>query len=152
MEIIASSVVTTRVDLESFIKSTLFYSEQKFQVKYFDDEYFEQYLKQTRSGKGLNNVNEEELDIIGRCMYFLEHYEFIRLHFDEDSTKYLPTRLGQACLGILVSIFFLINSFDKIMVIFQLHRCRPVMDFFYFLSFKKLAKISCWKLSCTRCI
>lgn len=95
-------MVTTRQELETFIKSTLFYSEHNFNIRYFDEDPLEQYAKQSRSGQRSKTPNEcGDLDIIGKCMQFLEHYEFIRLHFDDDTReiKYVSTRLGHACLG-----------------------------------------------------
>lgn len=37
LEIIASGVATTRQELETFVKCTLFHSENQFDIKYFDE-------------------------------------------------------------------------------------------------------------------
>lgn len=96
-------MATTKLDLENFIKCTLFHSEHNFEINYFNQQTLETYLKQTRSGKVQGNSQDanESNDPIGQCMQFLEHYEFIRLHFNEDTREmnYVATRLGHACLA-----------------------------------------------------
>lgn len=43
----------------------------------------------------------EDSDFVGKCMRFLERYEFIRFQFDEASQeiRFVSTRLGYACLA-----------------------------------------------------
>lgn len=98
-------MAVTKQDLEAFIKSTLLYSEKNFEIKYFSDENHLVPSRRTRSGKLIKttpNANSgDDSDPIGRCMLFLEEYEFIRLQFNEDAQQmnYIATRLGHACLG-----------------------------------------------------
>lgn len=106
-------MATTKNELEAFIKCTLLFSEGKFDVKYFENENITAYMRRTRSGKVLkssqtensdkNNGEKSNLDPIAGCMQFLEEYEFIRIHFNEDTHElnYVATRLGHACLGLL---------------------------------------------------
>lgn len=102
----------TKTDLENFIKSTLLYSEKNFEIKYFDDDSFLVPGRKTRSGKmikgNLTGSKDEEMDPIGKCMLFLEEYEFIRLQYNEDTHEmnYIATRLGHACLGMHQLICF----------------------------------------------
>lgn len=96
----------TKQDLEDFIKTTLLHSERNLEIKYFAEENVVAAARRTRSGKLIKNTSnskvDEEMDPIGRCMLFLEEYEFIRMHFNEDTQEmnYIATRLGHACLGI----------------------------------------------------
>lgn len=103
-------MASTKDELETFIKCTLLYSEGKFDVKYFENENIMAYMRRTRSGKVLRSSqndaageNKEILDPIGECMQFLEGYEFIRVHYNENNQlNYIATRLGHACLGLLL--------------------------------------------------
>lgn len=60
----------------------------------------------------------EDTDLVGKCMRFLERYEFIRLQLDEetDEMKFLSTRLGYACLASSMPPsdgFFLFSELQK---------------------------------------
>lgn len=104
-------MASTKNELETFIKCTLLFSEEKIDVKYFENENITDYVRRTRSGKVMkrsqvdndseNNDEKSNLDPIAECMQFLEKYEFIRVHFNEDTNElnYVATRLGHACLG-----------------------------------------------------
>lgn len=100
LEIIASGMATTKADLEKFIRCTLIYSEKNFEIHYFHEN--NSRSKQTRANgsKNTSKMDDNE-DPIAQCMNFLEQYEFIRIHFNEDSKEmnYIATRLGHACLG-----------------------------------------------------
>lgn len=107
LEIIASGVATTRNELESFIQCTLFHSEHQFEIKYFHnilDEYKAQSLAKSKRKMvpAEDDADDaEDSDFVGKCMRFLERYEFIRLQFDEHQKeiKFVSTRLGYACLA-----------------------------------------------------
>lgn len=115
-------MATTRSELETFVKCTLFHSEHQFEIKYFENA-LEEYKKQTqakRKPKSLeDDVDEaEDFDLVGRCMRFLERYEFIRLQFDEETQelKFVSTRLGYACLASSMPPsdgFFLFSELQK---------------------------------------
>lgn len=100
----------TKIDLENFIKSTLLYSEKKFEMKYFSEESYLVAGGKTRSGRVIklnaNGIKDSEIDPIGRCMIFLEEYEFIRLQLNEDTQEmnFIATRLGHACLGKMMTL------------------------------------------------
>lgn len=105
LEIIASGVATTCTELEEFIKCTLYHSEHKFEINYFAN-ILAEYKKRAQSKMKLqSNGNEhddiDDSDFIGKCMRFLQQYEFIRLQYDEeiDEIKFTSTRLGHACLA-----------------------------------------------------
>ena len=105
LEIIASGVATTRSELEDFVKCTLYHSEHQFEIKYFANilnEYKAQSHLKMKIKVATTELDEiEDTDLVGKCMRFLERYEFIRLQLDEetDEIKFLSTRLGYACLA-----------------------------------------------------
>lgn len=107
LEIIASGVATTRSELETFVKCTLFHSEKQFEIKYFDQILEEHKTNSTRAKKKTKSMEDSYLnhandsDFVGNCMRFLECYEFIRLQFDDEinELKFVSTRLGYACLA-----------------------------------------------------
>lgn len=105
LEIIAADVATTRSDLEDFVKCTMYYFEHNFEIKYFN-QISEEYKLRLKSNHKLTpitgNMNEiDDIDFVGKCMRFLERYEFIRLQLNEElqEIKYVSTRLGYACLS-----------------------------------------------------
>lgn len=66
----------------------------------------DEYKKHTQSKRKPKPIDEsvdeiDDSDLVGRCMRFLERYEFIRLQFDDDmqELKFVSTRLGYACLS-----------------------------------------------------
>lgn len=72
-------------------------------MKYFENIQVEFTSKQ-RSNNKIKKLTDDEikdLDLIGQCMHFLERYEFIRLHFEEQTQEisFISTRLGYACLA-----------------------------------------------------
>lgn len=122
LEIIASGVATTRTELEEFIKCTLYHSEHKFEIKYFEnilDEYKAQMqLKKKTKISDVSLVDANDTDFVGKCMRFLERYEFIRLQFDDEiqELKFVSTRLGYACLASSMPPsdgFFLFSELQK---------------------------------------
>lgn len=122
LEIIASGVATTRSELETFVKCTLYYSEHQFEINYFDN-ILEEFKNRTQSKKKPKTMDDtaddtEDLDFVGKCMRFLERYEFIRLQFDEEiqEIKFVSTRLGYACLASSMPPsdgFFLFSELQK---------------------------------------
>lgn len=122
MEIIASGVATTQTELEAFVKCTLYHSEHQFEIQYFDN-ILEEYranpkMKRKPPQSGDKPDNIDDLDLIGKCMRYLEHYEFIRLQFDEEiqELKFVSTRLGYACLASSMPPsdgFFLFSELQK---------------------------------------
>lgn len=123
LEIIASGVATTRCELEEFVKCTLYHSENQFEINYFDhilDEYkANAHNKKSKRTQSADRTDEiDDLDLIGKCMRYLEHYEFIRLQFDEEmqELKFVSTRLGYACLASSMPPsdgFFLFSELQK---------------------------------------
>lgn len=108
LEIIASGVATTRIELEAFVKCTLLHSEHQFEIKYFDQILEEYKANPTRAKKKLKSIDDtfdtndpNNSDFVGNCMRFLESYEFIRCQFDDDIMEltFVSTRLGYACLA-----------------------------------------------------
>lgn len=106
LEIIASGVATTSSQLEAFVKCTLFHSENRFEIKYFDQILVEYEADPTRKkikSKPIDDTDDanDNMDLVGDCMRFLEYYEFIRLQFDDEikELKFVSTRLGYACLA-----------------------------------------------------
>lgn len=90
LEIIASAIAQTENDLEYFFKCTLLYLDHKHATMHGDAMTSE------------NKTNSaENSDPIKHSMQFLEQYEFIRVHFNEDKEEknFIATRLGYACLG-----------------------------------------------------
>ena len=97
LEIIASGVVSTKVELESFVNSTLFCQQRKILTNYFEEEIE---IKQKSGPKDINAPGPTSSDPIKDTMDFLLDYEFIRLHHDDEGNiKFVPTRLGMACLS-----------------------------------------------------
>lgn len=122
LEIIASGVATTRHELEAFVKCTLYHSEHQFEIAYFD-KVVEEYKSKSQKKKKPVSIDDDpddndNLDLIGKCMRYLEHYEFIRLQFDGDiqEIKFVATRLGYACLASSMPPsdgFFLFSELQK---------------------------------------
>lgn len=144
LEIIASGMATTKEDLEKFIKCTLIYSEKNFEINYFNENHNQSKNTNTNRPKNTSETDENE-DPIGRCMNFLEQYEFIRLHFNEETKEmnYIATRLGHACLGkskIRKSIHANSNSL-KMYTFLQPLQCHQVKDFYSSLNYNVLVKI-----------
>lgn len=101
LEIIASGVANSKEDLENFVNSTLYCQQHEINLSYFRDE---QSLQKNFEKKTLEDMNKEKSnanDPIKSSMDFLLEYEFIRIHVDENNegSKYVPTRLGLACLS-----------------------------------------------------
>lgn len=122
LEIISSGVATTQTELVEFVKCTLYHSEHKFEIKYFKnvlDEYKAQsQLKKKPKAINCNSDEVDDTDLVGKCMRFLERYEFIRLQFDEEmqEIKFISTRLGYACLASSMPPndgFFLFSELQK---------------------------------------
>lgn len=113
---IAAGIAKTSHEIKTFVKCTLLFSESNFDIKYFDVA-LEKCIQRTQLKKNKKKTPStimdecDELDQIGQSMQFLEHYEFIRLHFDEETRQlsFLATRLGYACLG--KEFFFSFFSF-----------------------------------------
>lgn len=96
LEIIASGVANTKRDLESFINATLF-CHQHSDVSYgFFQRNDEELKAMPRKLEGATGS-----DPIESSMDFLLEYEFIRIHVDDEANeiKFVPTRLGLACLA-----------------------------------------------------
>lgn len=94
-------MAVTKGDLESFIKSTLLYSEKNFDIHIMDDISFGPGRK-TRSGRLIKSTpNDNDANPICQSIRFLEEYEFIRMQFNDETQEmnYVATRLGHACLG-----------------------------------------------------
>lgn len=102
LEVLAAGIAKKSHEIESFIKCTLYHSEHNFGINYFDLA-LKNFLQKSQSKKKLLNLAEDidDPDQIGQCMQFLEQYEFIRLHLDDDTQElnFIATRLGYACLG-----------------------------------------------------
>lgn len=83
LEIIASGVANTKSDLESFVNSTLYCQQHSISFSYFQD------------GSGATD------DPIKSAMTFLLTSEFIRelVDIETNEMKFVPTRLGLACLS-----------------------------------------------------
>jgi DNA polymerase theta len=79
----------------------LFCQEHKISFNYFQDD---QNLPENLGKKSLDDMNKDNKtsnDPIKSSMDFLLEYEFIRIHNDEENgdSKFVPTRLGIACLS-----------------------------------------------------
>lgn len=110
LEIIAAGVCTSKSDIENFVNSSLLASEMEVKFKY-DDNITAKFLKnpkmlssenmRTLRSQNTKAENDDSSSPISKCMEFLIEYEFIRLQFNEQTNEinYVPTRLGQACLG-----------------------------------------------------
>lgn len=100
-------MATTRNQLETFVKCTLFHWENQFEIKYFDQILVEYEADPKRKkikskSKSMDDTHDaNDLDLVGNCMRFLERHEFIRIQFDDEINefKFVSTRLGQACLA-----------------------------------------------------
>lgn len=118
LEIIASGIAQTEKDLEHFFKCTLLYLVHRHQVIS---------LNGTHTTAAENEANSkhvalENSDPIKDSMQFLEQYEFIRTHFNEDKQEntFIATRLGYACLGWLNFLKFrLIETFFVNTIVIQ---------------------------------
>lgn len=105
LEIIASGVATTCTELEEFVRCTLYHSEHQFEINYFANilaEYKKRAQSKEKVQPSANKLDDaNDSDFIGKCMQFLQQYEFIRLQYDEevDEIKFTSTRLGYACLA-----------------------------------------------------
>lgn len=102
LEVLAAGIAKKSHEIESFIKCTLYHSEHNFGINYFDFA-LKNFLQKSQTKKKLSNSAEDidHLDRIGECMQFLEKYEFIRLHLDDNAQElnFIATRFGYACLG-----------------------------------------------------
>lgn len=105
LEIIASGVANTKRDLESFVNSTLFFQQQNVHFGYFELDLDLEAIKTSKTKptpvEDINNKIVDEKDPIKSAMDFLLEYEFIRIHVDDEAgeIKFVPTRLGLACLS-----------------------------------------------------
>ncbi|XP_063702529.1 DNA polymerase theta [Culicoides brevitarsis] len=84
LETIASNVVQTRTELESFMKCTLLCTEKGSNFTYFT-----------------NSDTKNSSDPIASSISFLLEYEFVRLQHNEDLNEeiFVATKLGTACLS-----------------------------------------------------
>lgn len=103
LEIIASGVANIREDLESFVNSTLFCQQNEMNMSFFKSDAPE-LANNNQEKRSVNDINKENTngkDPIKASMEFLLEYEFIRIHVDDESglSKFVPTRLGLACLS-----------------------------------------------------
>lgn len=112
LEIIASGIAQTRKDLEHFFKCTLLDIEHKREAINFNGTH-----TQISGGKATSEaIALIKSDPIKDSLKFLEQYEFIRMHSNEDEQeeKIVATRLGYACLGKLnYSDFFILHVSKK---------------------------------------
>ncbi|CRL08644.1 CLUMA_CG021390, isoform A [Clunio marinus] len=100
LEIIASGVANTKVDLEGFVKSTLYCQQHEIEFDWF--QISNEDLKALINVKiSSENETETDTDPIRSSMNFLLEYEFIRIHANDDNNdvQFVPTRLGLACLS-----------------------------------------------------
>lgn len=103
LEIIASGVANTRKDLENFVNSTLFCQQNQIDLNFFKET--GEVVSNVEKKKSTNDIqiidNLDEKDPIRSSMEFLLEYEFIRIHKDDETeeSKFVPTRLGLACLS-----------------------------------------------------
>lgn len=98
LEIIASGVASTKNELETFVNSTLFCQQRDINFSYFNSS--DDNMKHKEPRKDINAAVPTSTDPIKSTMDFLLDYEFIRLHHDDDENlKFVPTRLGMACLS-----------------------------------------------------
>lgn len=104
LEIIASGIAQTEEDLEHFFKCTLVYLVHRHHVMSLNGTHTTDAEKEANS----THVALENSDPIKSSMQFLEQYEFIRIHFNEDNQEntFIATRLGYACLGWLNRLKF----------------------------------------------
>lgn len=107
LEIIASGVASTKNDIKLFINSLLLCVEKGTNLfKYFEKDDYEKSFVNNISNKGAKKTSiieecSQNEDPIANCIAFLIEYEFIRLQLNEETNEmnYIPTRLGNACLG-----------------------------------------------------
>ncbi|XP_055628365.1 DNA polymerase theta [Toxorhynchites rutilus septentrionalis] len=101
LEIIASGVARTTVDLETFVNCTLYSCEKKCPFR-FNLESLEDMTAVKRTSSGSKPTEESDKpNPIASCVRFLLDYEFIRLQRSEetDGTFLISTSLGNACLA-----------------------------------------------------
>lgn len=107
LEIIASNMANTRSELESYINQTLYCQGNEISFDYFTkntDEDLKAFVE-NKSQKKVNDlgVNGKRktavVDPIKDSMNFLLEYDFVRLHHGDEEIKFVPTRLGVACLS-----------------------------------------------------
>lgn len=106
LEVIATSnMANTREDLEIYVNHTLYCQRNEISFEYLKKTSSEEFkaVVKMNSQKKVNDLfsnKETELDPIKNSINFLLEYEFIRLHQsnDGDDIKFVPTRLGLACL------------------------------------------------------
>lgn len=103
LEIIASGVACSTVDLETFVNCTLFSCEKKCRFTFSMDS-LEQSHRRTAWPKKADSNQQQQLDQVdpvASCVRFLLEYEFIRMQTSADSGESLlvSTPLGNACLS-----------------------------------------------------
>lgn len=126
LEIIASNMANTRSELENYINQTFYCQGNKISFDYFtkntdaDLKAFVDNKSQKKigdlvaSGKNKNDEN----DPIKDSMNFLLEYDFVRLHNSDEEIKFVPTRLGLACLSSAM------NPKDGIFLFAELQKAR----------------------------
>lgn len=106
LEIISSNMANTRSELEDYINQTFYCQGNKISFDYFSKNTDED-LKAFVNNKSQKKVNDlvgngkqnDETDPVKDSMNFLLEYDFIRLHHSDEEIKFVPTRLGIACLS-----------------------------------------------------
>jgi DNA polymerase theta len=68
-------------------------------LKKTSNEEFKAIVKMNSQKKVYSHEKEVEQDPIKSSINYLLEYEFVRLHDDGDDIKFVPTRLGLACLS-----------------------------------------------------
>ncbi|XP_065089210.1 DNA polymerase theta [Ochlerotatus camptorhynchus] len=110
LEIIASGVASSTVDLETFVNCTLFSCEKKCRFTFSMDSLEQSHRRTAWPKKADSNVQNhqqqqqqqlDEADPVASCVRFLLEYEFIRLQNSAESGESLlvSTPLGNACLS-----------------------------------------------------
>jgi DNA polymerase theta len=110
LEVIASGVASTMEDLECFINSTLFCQQHGIVFNYSELKNDELNISQQETSNHevklkFAQESKEFQDQIKASIDFLLEFEFIR-HFQdtkEDQLRFVPTRLGLACLSSSIS-------------------------------------------------
>lgn len=89
-------------DIENFVNATLLASELDMTYKY--DNTIDDILSKDQTAIQKTKTRNDSLNPILNCMEFLIEHEFIRTQLNEQTNEinYVPTRLGQACLGMLL--------------------------------------------------
>lgn len=99
LEIISTNMANTREDLESFINHTLFCQNAEINFEYLKKTSSDEFRAIVmNSQRNFNNEKNEEDPVKSSINYLLEH-EFVRLHDDGDDIKFVPYRLGLACVS-----------------------------------------------------